>query len=76
MALQAEKLIDTVIKHEILYVSTSKSYKEIKRKKVRGVTSPMSWIWTMRKEVTETLHLFTLVLRFNCGLIKQLEQWK
>ena len=56
MALQAEKLIDTVIKHEILYVSTSKSYKEIKRKKVRGVTSPMSWIWTIRKEVTETLH--------------------
>jgi len=56
MALQAEKLIETVRKHEILYVSTSKSYKDNKQK-VRGVTSPMSWIWTMRKEVSETLHL-------------------
>jgi len=32
MALQAEKLIETVRRHEILYVSTSKSYKDNKQK--------------------------------------------
>jgi len=32
MALQAKRLIETVKKHEILYISTSKSHKDNKHK--------------------------------------------